>query len=296
MYKRPFKGSDAISRGDLTRNDLRRKYTAVFRDVYIRPDDELTALVKARAAWLATGATLGGLSAAAVLRSKYVDAAAPAEIIRADRHCQSGMIVHNWNLGDGDVCSVGEIRVTTPARTAFDIGRTRPVSEAVPILDQLLRATKVAAADVIAIADARPRTRGVRTLRNAVALADGKAESPQESRLRLHLVLAGLPPPVTQLRFSALRIRVDMAWSDWKVIVEYDGAQHWDDPRQRQWDIERLALLEEAGWVVIRVSSAMMWQPSRIVDRVARVLIARGCPLARVESGRYVLISADSCA
>lgn len=294
MYQRPFRGSDAVSGGALTRHELRTHYASVFRDVYIRNDDELTALVKARAAWLATGSILGGFSAAAVLRTKYLDGAAPAEIVRPDRHGPPGIVAHSWDLDGTDICSVGEIQLTTAARTAFDIGRTRPVSAAVPILDQLMRATKVKPVAVLAIADARPHTRGVRMVKAAIDLVDAQAESPAETRLRLQFVKAGLPRPETQIRFRELGIRVDMGWRTWKVIVEYDGPQHWDDDEQRAWDIERLALLEEAGWLVIRVSAAMMRQPWRVVDRVARALIARGCPLARVDRGTYALKTAES--
>jgi very-short-patch-repair endonuclease len=59
---------------------------------------------------------------------------------------------------------------------------------------------------------------------------------------------------------------------------ELHGIQHWEDSRQRSWDIERLALLEAAGWIVIRVSAEMLKRPQVIVDRVGRALVSRGCP------------------
>ena len=116
-------------------------------------------------------------------------------------------------------------------------------------------------------------------MRAALELVDGGAESPQESRLRLILVGGGLPVPETQIEFRDLRIRVDMGWREWKVAVEYDGVQHWSDRRQRSWDIERIELLEAAGWVVIRVSAEMMSRPHVIVDHVRAKLRAAGCPV-----------------
>ena len=60
-------------------------------------------------------------------------------------------------------------------------------------------------------------------------LVDGGAESPQESRLRLVLVNAGLPIPETQIefrdRFGDVRVRVDMGWREWRDAGEYDGLQ-----------------------------------------------------------------------
>ncbi len=275
----PFLGSAALRRGALTRSELRTRYRAVFRDVYLHTDAELTAAVKARAAWLATGATLAGLSAAAVYGTKWLDATAPAEIVRADRHCQRGILVHSYRLAEDEVRPFRGMRVTTPARTAFDIGRGPPVAKAVPILDALLNATGIKPAAVVALADRHPGARGIRRLRAALESADGGAESPQETRVRLLLIGAGLPRPETQIEFRNLhtrRIRVDMGWREWKVAVEYDGIQHWEDPQQRAWDIERIARLEAAGWIVIRVSAAMLARPQVIVERVKAKLRERG--------------------
>jgi hypothetical protein len=276
MEDSPFLGSQALRRGAVTRSELRTRYRPVFRDVYIGRDADLTAARKARAAWLSTGATLAGLSAAAALGTKWLDGAAPAEIVRADRHRQQGILVHSYRLADDEVCTVRGMRVTTAARTAFDIGRGLPVAKAVPILDALLNATGAKPADVIAVADRHPGDRGVRRLRAALELADGGAESPQETRVRLLLVGAGLPKPETQIEFRDLRIRIDMGWREWKVAVEYDGIQHWENRYQRSWDIERIALLEAAGWSVVRVSAEMLSRPNAIVERVKIKLRERG--------------------
>lgn len=276
----PFLGSEALGRGAVTQHELRTRYQAIFRDVYIRRGGKLTAAAKARAAWLATGATLCGLSAAAVLGTKWLDEAAPAEIVRADRHCQPGMVVRTYRLSDDEVRTFRGMRITTAARTAFDIGRVLPAAKAIPIVDALLNATGIKAADVAALADRHSGARGIRRLRAALELVDGGAESPQETRVRLLLVNAGLPRPETQIEFRNLhrkRIRVDMGWREWKVAVEYDGIQHWDDPYQRSWDIERIALLEAAGWIIIRVSAEMLSRrPNMIVERVSAKLAERG--------------------
>jgi hypothetical protein len=247
MEASPFLGSQALKRGAVTRNELRTRYRVVFRDVYIGKDAQLTAASKARAAWLSTGATLAGLSAAAILGTKWLDVAAPAEIVRGDRHGQQGIVVRSYALADDEVRTVRGMRVTTAPRTAFDIGCGLPVVDSVPILDALLNATGIKPADVIAVADGHPRGRGIRRLRAALELADGGAESPQETRVRLLLIGGGLPKPETQIEFRELRIRVDMGWREWKVAVEYDGIQHWENRSQRSWDIERIALLEAAG-------------------------------------------------
>ncbi len=142
-----------------------------------------------------------------------------------------------------------------------------------------MNATQLAAADVGEVIDRHPGARGLNRLRRVLELVDGGAESPYESLTRLILVQAGLPPPQTQVRavdeFGFTVARVDMAWPEKRVAVEYDGAHHWTDPRQRRRDIERLAELESLGWIVIRISSDMLRTPAAIVARVRAALASR---------------------
>jgi very-short-patch-repair endonuclease len=285
MTSEPFLGSAAIADGRLTRHQLRTRYRQLYRDVYLAPGVELTAAARARAAWLSvgSGATLAGVSAAAVHGTKWLDAEQPAEIIRSNRSHQRGIVVRSYDLLADEVMHIRGMRLTTPARTAFDIGRTRPAEVAIPALDALLGATDIKPADIQAIAEARPGARGVRRLTPLLGLVDGGAESPRETRLRLVLVNAGLPKPETQIEFrdrwGRVRVRADMGWRQWKVAVEYDGLQHWTDAKQRSWDIERIALLEASGWTVIRVSAEMLSRPHVIVRRVVAKLRAAGCPI-----------------
>ncbi|MDR3663213.1 MAG: DUF559 domain-containing protein [Mycobacterium sp.] len=273
----PFIGSLAVRRGVLTRRTLARDHRAIFRDVYLPRDVELTARLKAQAAWMETGAPLCGLSAAAMLGTKWLDPSLPAEISRANRRSPAGIIVRSWVLDPGELCTIDGFTLTTPARTAFDVGRMRHAQQAIPIMDALLKATGIKPGDVVGVAGAHRGMPGVARLRSTLELVDGGAESPQESRLRLQLVRGGLPTPETQIEFRDLHIRVDLGWRQWQVAVEYDGIQHWTDRQQRSWDIDRIALLEAAGWVVIRVSAEMLSRPQVIIDRVRAKLRAAGC-------------------
>ena len=281
----PFLGSKAVRAGLVTEYQLRTKYRAIHRNVYLPVDFTMTAEVRARAAWLWSGgdAVLGGLSAAAALGTKWLDGDRPAELIRSNRHAPVGLRVHTWDLEADEVFNVRGMRCTTPARTAFDIGRRTAVEQAVPILDALLNATGIKVVDVLAIVDARPRHRGVQRLRETISLTDPGAESPQETRVRLLLGRAGLPPLETQIefrdRYGAPFIRVDMGWRQWKVAVEYDGVQHWSDRRQRSWDIDRIAILEAMGWSVVRVSAELLDRPDVVITRVTAKLRAAGCPI-----------------
>lgn len=255
----------------------------MYRNVYLPKDVALTALTRARAAWLWSGgdAVLTGLSAAAVYGTKWLDPAGPAELNRRNRHSPPGIVVHSYDLLASEFCVVDSMRLTTPDRTVFDIGRAMPCGRALPILDAVVNATSVKIGDVLALADQKPGARDVHRLRSTLELVDGGAESPPESRLRLLLIRSGLPPPETQIKFyddfGRAFIRVDMGWRQWKVAVEYDGVQHWSDRRQRSWDIDRIGILEGLGWAIVRVSAEMMSRPGVIVERVIAKLRAAGC-------------------
>lgn len=281
----PFLGREAVRRGDVTARRLQKDFRAVYRNVYVAKRAPVTALTRARAAWLwADGnCVLTGLSAAAVHGTKWIDADLPAELNRVDRHGPSGILCHTMALEPDECCVVDGMRLTARERTAFDIGRTIRGDQGIVHLDALAHATRFDGAAVLALADRHPRARGVRMLRAAIEEMDGGAESPRETALRLLLVRAGLPRPETQIefldRYGRVRVRVDMGWREWRVAVEYDGVQHWSDRRQRSWDIDRIAMLESRRWAVVRVSAELMTRPDVIVRRVLEKLRAAGCPI-----------------
>jgi hypothetical protein len=238
------------------------------------------------AAWLWSGraATVAGLSAAALHRAESIDCWLPAELNRRSRDKARGIILHSDTLEDDETCVRDGIRLTTPARTGFDLGRRKGLTTAVIRLDALMHATELKVVDIELLADRHRGARGLVQLRQALPLADGGAESPYETRTRLVLIGAGLPRPQTQIKvltnWGTVLARIDMGWGEWKVGVEFDGAQHWTDAAQRTRDIDRLAELEDRGWIIIRVSAALLRdRPHVVVARARRALLAAGCPL-----------------
>ena len=97
------------------------------------------------------------------------------------------------------------------------------------------------------------------------------------------LIRGGLPRPQTQIvvrnMWGAVVARIDMGWEQWLVGVEYDGPQHWTDPRVRANDIERTAELERRGWRLVRVGADLLRnRPDVVVDRARGALLAAGYP------------------
>lgn len=99
--------------------------------------------------------------------------------------------------------------------------------------------------------------RGARRLREAYRWVRPRIESRRETRLRLLIVRAGYPEPETDvylpLRRGKRRVRGDLVFLEYKVLVECDGEQHRKNDKQYHRDIERLDDVAEEGWRVIRV-------------------------------------------
>jgi very-short-patch-repair endonuclease len=279
----PFLGSEALAAAAVSERQMRSLYMRVFPDVYVPRGVELTAAERARAGWLWSRrrGVVAGQSAAALLGARWVDPTAAAELVYDNRRPPRSIVVHSDTLLPGETVTVDGITVTSPARTAFDIGRHTRRTMAVPRLDALAHATDVKDVEIEAVAAQHRGARGVKRLRQILPLVDGGAESPQESRTRLVLIDAGLPKPQTQIRvfneYGDFVARLDMGWEQWRVGVEFDGLQHWTDPRQRSRDINRQAELADCGWIIVRVSSDMLRHTQgTVVARVAAALRAAG--------------------
>jgi Protein of unknown function (DUF559) len=280
----PFLGTEALALGTVTRRTLRSRYDPVYRNVYLSKSAKLTPATRAIAAWLWSGrqATAAGLSAAALYGTQWIDPGLPAELYRRNGKPVDGILIHRDELFDDESCLLRGIPATTPARTAFDLGRRGRRTEAVVAVDALANATRLQSAEVVPLLERHRGVRGLVQLRVVLDLMDGGAESPQETRTRLVLIDAGLPRPTTQIivygDFAGRRYaKVDIGYQEFKVGVEYDGEQHWTNPRQYAYDIDRHAELLARGWTIIRVSAEMLrWRPDVIVARVCAALRTAG--------------------
>jgi len=165
------------------------------------------------------------------------------------------------------------VRTTDALRTALDLATIRPLDDAVIALDRFLGPGLVFVDQVREAADALTG-RDCRRVREVASLADGRAGSPQETRLRLLLRRSGLPMPVPQFsvrdgtRFVG---RVDFAWPEHRIALEYEGAWH-DESQNVERDRRRLNGLSAAGWLVIFVTAADLRDPARLLARLRAAL------------------------
>lgn len=275
----PFLGSEALAARLLSRHELRTRYVALHRDVYVARDAELTAVVRAKAAWLRSRrrGVLAGFSAAALHGSKWIDTARPAEIIDTNRRHARGVRVWEERIECDEITVVDGMAVTTPARTALDLARRHPRGVAVAAIDALVQATELKMADVELLVDRYRGRHDIKAARAALALVDGGAQSPKESWLRVLLIDAGFPRPQTQIavrnEWGWAEAYLDMGWEEIKVAAEYDGDQHRASRYQYVKDIRRLEMLERYGWIVVRVIAED--RPDEIIRRVRDARRAR---------------------
>ncbi len=280
----PFIGSEALAGGVLSRHQLRTQYRAIFPNVYIAKRIKPSLEQRIVGAWLWSGraATVAGVAAAALHGAKWVADDVPIELIHLNPRAPRGVLTRRGLLTAGETQILAGRAITTPERTAFDIGRRASVRSAVARLDALARATNFKVDEVLRVAKCHPGAPGLRQLETVLELVDPGAESPRESYLRLLLVEAGLPRARTQipvLDADGLPVAyLDLGWEEHMVAVEYDGEHHRIDRRQYVKDIRRLEMLERMGWIVVRVVAGD--HPADIVRRVRAALAA-----ASVRSG-----------
>ncbi|OBK46311.1 hypothetical protein [Mycobacterium sp. 1081908.1] len=255
----PFIGSEALASGTLTRYRLRSRFVAIHPDVYVPREKDLTAVTRARAAWLWSRrrGVVAGHSASALHGAKWVDPRTPAQLLYEHRRPPTGIRTWSDTVADDETQVIGDVLATNPARTAFDLACRNPTGMAVAAIDALARATRLKIADAELVAERYKGHRNIRRARRALTLVDAGAESPRETWLRLMVIEAGYPPPQTQIpvygEYGELVAVVDLGWEDLKIALEYEGDHHRTDRGQLRRDIERYEALHAMGWITIRV-------------------------------------------
>jgi hypothetical protein len=285
-----FRGSAALAAGLLTRPTLRgSRYQRLLPDVYAPAALTPDLALRSRAAylWGRGSGVLAGYSAAELLGADCARAGAPAELAWPDAHQRSpaGLIVRQVRLADDERLVRGGLAMTTPLRTAYDLARRCPLVEAVVAADALAGRYGFTGADLAAFAQRYPGARGTLRLADVVGLVEPLAESAMETRLRLVIVHGGLPHPVAQHlvadEHGQIVARVDLAYPESLVAIEYEGADHFTDQQVIR-DGRRYTQLADLGWRVFRYFAHDVYRrPDRITSELRRALTARAIPRPR---------------
>lgn len=209
--------------------------------------------------------------------------------------------------GEEEIHVVSGLLVTTPLRTALDCAFDLPVRESLPVVDAALRLVcrpdrftrrcngemtlEAARARLARMVEEQGGRNGKRRARVAVALADPFAEWPGESVLRWAVAAAGLPDPVTQLRWvdaDGHEYYLDLGFEAFLLDLEFDGYGKLVTPEDLRAEKRREMVLRRAGWDVGRVEWRELFTPEHLVRRVTGLFPAGAVRMARRRRGLWL--------
>ncbi|PKI89667.1 hypothetical protein CW368_12820 [Actinomycetales bacterium SN12] len=184
---------------------------------------------------------------------------------------------------------VDDVPVLDPVATLFSCAKELSLLEAVTLVDAILTTADnypalrlgrpfVTIEDIAERLDVWGRFPGCGTIRKALALACYGVESPKETETRLLMRAHGLPDPVVQYRvLDGFRLvaRIDLAYPELKIAIEYEGDGHRTSIEQWRRDIQRQRELEARGWIVIRLIQEDLHDAGALIDRIRGAIASR---------------------
>ena len=178
-----------------------------------------------------------------------------------------------------DLTELAGVRMTTPLRTAWDLGRFVHRDRAIGALDALLRHGSFRREELVDGVERFKGMRGVVQLRSLAPLADARAESPGESTLRLRwLDVPSLPPPTPQVSITLFGVevyRIDLGVPELRYGCEYDGEEFHGEAAGEHDQHRRRDLRRRFHWDVDGVRKANVYGARRDVERVLHEGIRR---------------------
>jgi len=196
-----------------------------------------------------------------------------------DRRRRNGVICHIAS-DSAPVMSHRGIRLSAPMQTFVELASMLSLVDLVVAGDHLVRKQWCTPDELVAFCRASSDKYADAALRAAQYVRAG-VDSPMESRLRMLIVLAGLPEPTVNFAIrddrGEILLRFDLSYPGLKLLVEYDGRQHIEREQNWEKDLERREEFDEHGWRIIVVTSRDIYRlPGRTVDRVHRALRRAG--------------------
>ncbi|QYF73816.1 hypothetical protein [Cryobacterium sp. PAMC25264] len=282
-----FTLADARAAGVSTKrtraNDLEIPFRGV--RVLVGGERERSSLAQAYAAGMPSGHFFSHITAAQLLgiplpQGASQDSRLHVGVVAPERAPRmKGVVGHTFSVRP-DRSLVDGLAVTSPVTTWCDLASTLGLDDLIAAGDFLLGTRRPPAAliDLTAAVAHRFGQRGTQRLRQALVWVRPRVESRQETRLRLLILRAGFPEPETNiylpLRAGRKRVRGDLVYLSYRVLIEYDGEHHRTDSVQYARDLERLDDVMADGWRVIRVVKDT--PTSEILARVDDALRSRG--------------------
>ncbi|NYD40005.1 hypothetical protein [Nocardioides panaciterrulae] len=288
--KRPFTRADAVRAG-IRPSQLGSRFRRIFRDVFIAEEVLPTRREKVEGALLLhpKGARASHVTAAQLCRVPVPDhSEVHISVARAkDRRFQPGIKCHvsppgtDFRLQDG-------IPVSKPQRLFIELASMLTLVDLVVAGDAILRVFHLKAA---AFREGLSRSRDYWSpaARAAAAYVRDEVDSPMETRLRMLIVLAGLPEPVVnhklRNRDGEVLVRFDLAYPAVHQAIEYDGRPHVEVRANWESDIDRRELVQDEEWRIITVTSRGIYvEPGRTIRKIELALRRLGVRIGRLSN------------
>ena len=220
-----------------------------------------------------TAARLWGMQGLPLWDRRTIHMVIPA--IGAQRH-HHRITLHSWPTSPEEVTTLHGIRLTDPGRTLRDTLLRVDRETAICLMDSVLNQGLVRNDDIEELELANRGRRGCVNVRRWWRLADGRAESPLETRVRLICVDGGMPPTDLQRRFLDGRGRTigiaDFWWEEHQLIGEADGLGPHSLPQALLRDRERQNALQRwhPGVRIARFTWQDLKRPQYILASIAR--------------------------
>lgn len=284
--RRPFRRAEALQAGVSIRELTGPKFQNVFHGVYVAAGVRLDDVERARAAlYISPAGSYASHHTAALIWGGIPPTDSRTHISVPDGRSRSerrGIAAHRA-IGSPDLRDRQSVPVSSP-RAEFLRGRQLGIGTGRPRHPwRFVGPCGVVTADVlIAAADEWTHQRAATASRAARFVREG-VDSAMESRLRMLIVLAGLPEPdvnyVIRHANGEWKMRFDLCYPELKLLIEYDGDQHSVDPRQWARDLERREELQHLGWRFVTIQKHHYYgNPAGILDRICQARLDCGAP------------------
>lgn len=284
--RRPFRRAEALQAGVSIRELTGPKFQNVFHGVYVAAGVRLDDVERARAAlYISPAGSYASHHTAALIWGGIPPTDSRTHISVPDGRSRSerrGIAAHRA-IGSPDLRDRQSVPVSSPAQSFCEVASSGSgLVDLVILGDSLVRAGVVTADVLIAAADEWTHQRAATASRAARFVREG-VDSAMESRLRMLIVLAGLPEPdvnyVIRHANGEWKMRFDLCYPELKLLIEYDGDQHSVDPRQRARDLERREELQHLGWRFVTIQKHHYYgNPAGILDRICQARLDCGAP------------------
>jgi very-short-patch-repair endonuclease len=266
-------GALGLSRHQIDRRVRSGQLIRVHHGVYAVGHPRPEAIARSEAAVLACGdaAVLGYFSGAALWEMRSVWPKIP-EVIVPTRRRPAGIRIHvHPTLETRDIRRHRGIRVTSPARTLYDIAPKLTAAQLARAANEARLKGHLRPHD---LEDILSRYPGAPLLRALIQQPTGPTRSEFEDRFLVFARRYDLPTPNLNVRVAGYE--VDVMFPAHKVIVELDGYEYHQGRRSFERDRERDAALLAAGYVTIRITwERLTTQPEREAARLEAILRSR---------------------